>query len=173
MGSVEVIAPSDYMIRPPQPPAFLFLIDVSLPAVASGLVDAACEGIGEAIRRDRLPGDSRTMVGIVTYDSSAHFYALKAQHTRPQVFVVPQVEDMFLPLSEDLFVPLQECKEAVLSTLAALPDIWRSTGCTDNCMVSPVLLVYWMEMRFSEQFTGIFAFVLDGMFLIRLLCLLA
>lgn len=140
MGSVEVIAPSDYMIRPPQPPAFLFLIDVSLPAVASGLVDAACEGIGEAIRRDRLPGDSRTMVGIVTYDSSAHFYSLKAQHTRPQVFVVPQVEDMFLPLSEDLFVPLQECKEAVLSTLAALPDIWRSTGCTDNCMVSLPLL---------------------------------
>ncbi|KAL8274390.1 hypothetical protein Esti_001712 [Eimeria stiedai] len=136
MGSVEVIAPSDYMIRPPQPPAFLFLLDVSLPAVASGLVDAACQGIGDAIRRERLPGDSRTMVGVVTYDSSVHFYSLKAHHSRPQVFVVPQVEDMFLPLSEDLFVPLQECKEAVLSTLAALPDIWRSTGCADNCMGS-------------------------------------
>ncbi|KAL8429052.1 hypothetical protein Efla_005870 [Eimeria flavescens] len=136
MGSVEVIAPSDYMIRPPQPPAFLFLLDVSLSAVASGLVEAACEGIAEAIRNDRLPGDSRTMVGIVTYDSSAHFYALKSQQTRPQVFVVPQVDDMFLPLSEDLFVPLQECQEAVLSTLAAIPDIWRATGCTDNCMGS-------------------------------------
>ncbi|OEH78605.1 transport protein [Cyclospora cayetanensis] len=135
MGSIEIIAPSDYMIRPPQPPAFLFLIDVSLPSVASGLVESACQGIADAIRKDRLPGDSRTMVGIVTYDSSAHFYALKTQQTRPQVFVVPQVDDMFLPLSEDLLVPLLECKEAVLSTLAALPDIWRSTGCTENCMV--------------------------------------
>ena len=32
----EFIAPVEYMVRPPQPPAYLFVIDVSWSAVSSG-----------------------------------------------------------------------------------------------------------------------------------------
>lgn len=35
-GVVEYIAPSEYMARAPQPPAYVFLIDVSYSAVQSG-----------------------------------------------------------------------------------------------------------------------------------------
>eukprot|EP00745_Piridium_sociabile_P035867 TRINITY_DN63284_c0_g1_i2.p1 TRINITY_DN63284_c0_g1~~TRINITY_DN63284_c0_g1_i2.p1 ORF type:complete len:360 (-),score=26.67 TRINITY_DN63284_c0_g1_i2:5-1084(-) len=44
-GSVEYIAPGEYMVRPPQPAAFLFVIDVSAPAIQSGLLDTAVRGI--------------------------------------------------------------------------------------------------------------------------------
>jgi protein transport protein SEC24 len=33
---VEYIAPAEYMVRPPQPPVFLFVIDVSYAAIQSG-----------------------------------------------------------------------------------------------------------------------------------------
>lgn len=154
MGSVEFVAPADYMIRPPQPPAYLFLIDVSATAVASGLVESACAGIRAALTSGKLPGctdsgaggreDSRTMVGIVTYDSAVHFYALGSATAsgggkrRPQVLVMPEIDDVFLPLSDDLFVNFAENKEAVLSTLDTIPTLWRSNGCIDNCMGSAV-----------------------------------
>lgn len=37
-GSVEFVAPTEYMVRPPMPPVYFFLIDVSLSAVKSGMV---------------------------------------------------------------------------------------------------------------------------------------
>lgn len=38
-GSVEIIAPTEYMVRPPMPPLYFFLIDVSVTAVRSGLLE--------------------------------------------------------------------------------------------------------------------------------------
>lgn len=38
-GSVEFVAPTEYMVRPPMPPIYFFLIDVSVSAVQSGLLE--------------------------------------------------------------------------------------------------------------------------------------
>jgi protein transport protein SEC24 len=76
-GSVEIVAPSEYMMRPPQPPCFVFVIDVSATAVASGSVQIAVDTIREQL--DNLPGAPRTRVGFLTYDSSIHFYNLKVR----------------------------------------------------------------------------------------------
>ncbi|RWW70264.1 hypothetical protein BHE74_00022066 [Ensete ventricosum] len=38
-GSVEFVASTEYMVRPPMPPLYFFLIDVSVPAVHSGLLE--------------------------------------------------------------------------------------------------------------------------------------
>ena len=35
-GVLEFVAPTEYMVRPPQPPVYLFVIDVSYHAVISG-----------------------------------------------------------------------------------------------------------------------------------------
>lgn len=37
-GSVEFVAPTEYMVRPPMPPVYFFLIDVSVSAVKSGML---------------------------------------------------------------------------------------------------------------------------------------
>ena len=39
-----------------------------------GLLGVFCKCLLESL--DRLPGDARTMVGVLTYDSSLHFYNL-------------------------------------------------------------------------------------------------
>lgn len=38
-GSVEFVAPTEYMVRPPMPPLYFFLIDVSISAVRNGVIE--------------------------------------------------------------------------------------------------------------------------------------
>lgn len=40
-GSVEIIAPTEYMVRPPMPPIYFFLIDVSISATKSGMLEVS------------------------------------------------------------------------------------------------------------------------------------
>lgn len=56
---------------------------------------------------DRLPGNDRTQVGFVTFDSSVHFYSLKATLSKPQQLVVAD-------LSEQLFMPVPDVSSMVL-----------------------------------------------------------
>lgn len=37
-GSVEFVASTEYMVRPPMPPVYFFLIDVSLSAIRNGML---------------------------------------------------------------------------------------------------------------------------------------
>lgn len=74
---MEIVAPSEYMMRPPQPPCFMFVIDVSVSAVASGALQVAVDTIRAQL--DSLPGAPRTRVGFLTYDNSIHFYNLKVR----------------------------------------------------------------------------------------------
>ena len=40
-GSVDFIAPTEYMVRPPMPPTYFFLIDVSFSATKSGMLEVS------------------------------------------------------------------------------------------------------------------------------------
>lgn len=58
-ATIEFIAPSDYMLRPPQPAVYLFLLDVSHAAVENGYLSTFCKILLESL--DELPGDTRTL----------------------------------------------------------------------------------------------------------------
>ncbi|ORZ40436.1 hypothetical protein BCR44DRAFT_1174498 [Catenaria anguillulae PL171] len=130
---VEFIAPTEYMLRPPQPPVFLFVIDVSYAAVQTGMVHTVVQVIKDSL--DTLPNaDKRTRVGLITVDSSLHFYALSATNPEPQMLVVSDLEEVFLPLPDDLLVNLSECKEALLTLLDRLPGLHQSTQDPSNAL---------------------------------------
>ena len=40
-GSVDFVAPTEYMVRPPMPPLYFFLIDASIAAVRSGMLEVS------------------------------------------------------------------------------------------------------------------------------------
>jgi protein transport protein SEC24 len=61
-------------VRPPMPPVFFFLIDVSMAAVSTGAVAAACSAVNRALAD--LTENPQTRVGIATFDSTIHFYNL-------------------------------------------------------------------------------------------------
>ncbi|KAJ1453650.1 Sec23/Sec24 trunk domain-containing protein [Pelagophyceae sp. CCMP2097] len=120
-GSVELVAPGEYMVRPPQPPVYVFVLDVSAAAVANGSVAVAAGAIGASL--DSLPGAPRTQFALITYDAAVHFYSLKATLRAPQMLCVADLADFFVPLPDDLLVNLAESRAQVdqlLDSLAAM-----------------------------------------------------
>ena len=86
-GCVEFVAPTEYMVRPPQAPSYVFVIDVSYSAIQSGMLATAARTILDSL--DRLPNnESRTRVGIITVDSALHFYNLNGKLAEPQMLIV-------------------------------------------------------------------------------------
>jgi len=137
-GAVEYIAPSEYMVRPPQPPVFMFVIDVSASAVQTGMLHAVVEGIKQAIQSGAMPGGQRLQIGIITYDTSLHFYNLNPNLSTPQMLVVSDLEDLFLPLPDDILVHASESEAKVLELLDSLPLIFQDTQIKESCMGSAV-----------------------------------
>ena len=80
-STIEFIAPSEYMLRPPQPAVYIFLLDVSRQASESGYIQKFCDILLEEI--DKLPGDGRTQIGFITYDRNVHFYSLPEGAIQP------------------------------------------------------------------------------------------
>lgn len=72
-------------VRAPMPPSYMFVIDVSVAAIACGMLTAVLDGIKSAL--DALMANERTMVGFLTFDTSLHFYNLKAGLAQPQMLV--------------------------------------------------------------------------------------
>ncbi|GAW81646.1 protein transport protein Sec24A [Plasmodium gonderi] len=146
-GSVEFIAPSDYMVRPPQPPVYLFLIDVTVTSVNSGLLDVVCSTIKKLLPKNNSANndsnnndsnnkktfDSRTLIGIMTFDSTVHFYNLNSNLKQTQMMIVPDIQDIFIPLPEDILVNVHECQNVIDTLLDNLPTMWRNNKISDCC----------------------------------------
>jgi len=62
-----------------------------------------------------------------------HFYNLKSSLNAPQMLVVSELEDLFLPLPEDLLVNLSESMDVVLSLLDSLPTMFQNTKNVESC----------------------------------------
>ena len=118
-ASIEFIAPSEYMLRPPQPSVYLFVLDASYNAISTNYLAHTCKVLAENI--DKLPGDSRMMMGFITFNSSVHFYSLKSTQSQPQMFIVSDLEDLFLPAMDGLLVNVKDNKEMILELLESLP----------------------------------------------------
>ncbi|GJQ10688.1 hypothetical protein GpartN1_g2479.t1 [Galdieria partita] len=127
-GSVDFVAPSEYMVRPPMPPTYLFVIDVSASSVSCGALNCFISSIRQSL--DFLLGEDRTRIGIITFDSTVHFYGLKSSSENlngkldPIMAVVSDVDDVFLPIPHGCLVKLQECRESLEILLDRLENMF-------------------------------------------------
>ncbi|XP_037236875.1 protein transport protein Sec24B isoform X2 [Falco biarmicus] len=131
-STVELIASSDYMLRPPQPAVYLFVLDVSHNAVEAGYLTIVCQSLLENL--DKLPGDSRTRIGFITFDSTVQFYNLQEGLSQPQMLIVSDIDDIFLPTPDSLLVNLHESKELIKDLLNALPNMFTNTRETHSAL---------------------------------------
>lgn len=145
-GCVEFVAPTEYMVRPPQAPAFIFVIDVSYSAVQSGMVATAARTILDSL--DRIPNEEkRTCVGFITVDSALHFYNLNSGSAEPQMLVMSELDDVFLPSPSDLLVNLADNMEAIKSLLEKLPEMFKDTVNVSNALGSALQAAFKMVVR--------------------------
>ncbi|XP_059670933.1 protein transport protein SEC24 A [Cornus florida] len=143
-GSVEFIAPAEYMVRPPMPPLYFFLIDVSVSAARSGMLEVVAQTIKSCL--DRLPGFPRTQIGFITFDSTIHFYNMKSTLTQPQMMVVADLDDTFIPLPDDLLVNLSESRNVVDAFLDSLPSMFQDNLNVESAF-GPALRAAFMVMN--------------------------
>ncbi len=131
-STIEFIAPAEYTLRPPPPAMYLYLLDVSHNAITTGYLQSFCETMLENL--DKIPGDSRTQIGFITYNSSLHFYNLCDSLSQPRMMIYPDLEDLTLPLPDNLMINLSENKESVLLFLQTLPSLFADTYETDSAL---------------------------------------
>ncbi|KAG1955143.1 protein transport protein Sec24C [Pimephales promelas] len=143
MGSYEFVATVDYCKnnKIPQPPAFIFLIDVSYNAVKNGMVGIVCQELKTLL--DYLPRqnpdvESNIRVGFVTYNKVLHFYNVKASLAQPQMMVVSDVADMFVPLLDGFLVNVSESRMVIESLLDQIPEMFADTRETET-VFGPVI----------------------------------
>jgi protein transport protein SEC24 len=138
---VEFIAPREYMVRPPQPPIYVFLIDVSISAVSSGMVATAARTILETL--DRLPNaDSRTKIALIAVDTSLHFFCLPAGVTEAEMLVVSDLDDVFLPKPNDLLINLSECRAGVDTLLGRLGEMFKDNTANGSALGAGLQAAY-------------------------------
>ncbi|XP_041124152.1 protein transport protein Sec24C-like isoform X2 [Polyodon spathula] len=143
MGTCEFTATVDYCKnnKIPQPPAFIFLIDVSYNAVKSGLVDLICAELKtllDYLPRESSEEDSCIRVGFVTYNKVLHFYNVKSSLAQPQMMVVSDVADMFVPLLDGFLVDVNESRAVINSLLDQIPEMFADTRETET-VFAPVI----------------------------------
>ncbi|XP_039991896.1 protein transport protein Sec24C isoform X1 [Xiphias gladius] len=143
LGSYEFLATVDYCKnnKLPQPPAFIFLIDVSYNAVKSGMVSIVCQELKtllDYLPRENPEMDSVVRVGFVTYNKVLHFYNVKSSLAQPQMLVVSDVSDMFVPLLDGFLVSVNESRLVIESLLDQIPEMFADTRETET-VFGPVI----------------------------------
>lgn len=147
---VEFIAPTEYMVRPPQPPVYAFLIDVSAAAVQSGMVATAARTILESL--DSLPNaDKRTKVAFIAVSSSLHFFSLPVGATEASMLVVSDLSDVFLPKPVDLLVNLDESRPAIESFLGKLSEMFADSQTIGHALGSALQAAHQMISKYGGK----------------------
>lgn len=113
------------MLRPPQPAIYLFLLDVSMAATQSGYLSVVCDVLAENL--DKLPGDARTQIGFIAYNSSVHFYSIAEGYNRPHEITILDLDDIFMPRPDNLLINLKENRELLNDLLDMLPKRFENS----------------------------------------------
>ncbi|KAH7910275.1 Sec23/Sec24 trunk domain-containing protein [Hygrophoropsis aurantiaca] len=130
---VEFVAPTEYMVRPPQPAVYVFLIDVSHTAVQSGMLATATRTILENL--DRIPNeDGRTKVAIVAYDVALYFFSMPPGSSESTMLVVSDVDDVFLPKPTDLLVNMAESRASLEALLGRINEMFQDNHTVGSAM---------------------------------------
>ncbi|MEQ2193506.1 hypothetical protein XENOCAPTIV_000363 [Xenoophorus captivus] len=143
LGSYEFDATLDYCKnnKPPNPPAYIFMIDVSYSNIKSGLVKLICDELKTLL--EKLPREdgaeaSAIKVGFVTYNKVLHFYNVKSALAQPQMMVVSDTAEMFVPLLDGFLVNYQDSRAVIYNLLDQIPDMFADTSESET-VFAPVI----------------------------------
>ncbi|CAF0921718.1 unnamed protein product [Didymodactylos carnosus] len=144
LGSYEILATKQYCKNEkwPEPPAFIFMIDVSYNSVRSGLLHFICQILKDELLnylpKDKNAENSTVKVGFATFDKQLHFYNIKNTLGQPQMMIVSDLEDIFMPLLDGFLVLPNESRTVINSLLDQIPQTFAHTQETET-ILGPVI----------------------------------
>ncbi|NXP16314.1 SC24D protein, partial [Scytalopus superciliaris] len=162
LGSYEYAATADYCRdkKPPNPPAYIFMIDVSYRNIKSGLVKLICDELKTLL--DKLPREeqeesSSIRVGFVTYNKVLHFFNVKSSLAQPQMMVVTDVSEVFVPLLDGFLVDFEESRSVVTNLLDQIPELFADTNESET-ILAPVIQAGMEALKAAERAGKLFIF---------------
>eukprot|EP01133_Synstelium_polycarpum_P008386 gene8386-9861_t len=161
-GYAEFLATSEYAIRAPQPPSYFFVIDVCYESIVSGMLNCAIEAIKASL--DNMPGDPRTRIGFMTFDDSLHFYNLKSNFGRPQMYVVTEMDSVFVPPFDEFLVNLKESRTIVDNLLDIIKKMERKTQKVESCLGSALKAAFQICQRVGGKIIVLQSYIPRGPF---------
>ncbi|KAG8040338.1 hypothetical protein G9C98_000909 [Cotesia typhae] len=143
LGTYEFLATKEYCRNTtfPTPPAMIFVIDVSYNNIKSGMVHLLCSSMKEIIShlpRDSFEQKTRMRVGFITYSSSVHFYNVSPNLTQPQMMVVGDVQDVFMPLLDGFLVDPEESAAVIDALMLQIPAMFADTRETETILAPAI-----------------------------------
>lgn len=111
----------------------------------SGYLDVLCIALAEHL--EKLPGDARTQVGFIAYNSAVHFYSIAEGYSQPHEITVVDIEEPFLPCPDNLLINLGECKELIRDLLQQLPKRFAHSYDTNSALGAALQIAYKMMVR--------------------------
>uniref|UniRef100_A0A1I8IAW3 Vesicle coat complex copii subunit sec24/subunit sfb2 n=2 Tax=Macrostomum lignano TaxID=282301 RepID=A0A1I8IAW3_9PLAT len=148
-ATVEFIAPQEYTVRPPPPATYVMLFDVSLGAA---YLSTVCQVLLRSL--DRLPGDARTQLAIMTFNGFLHLYQLDGP--RPRMLVLPDLDEAAPPLHDGLLVTVSECRDAIAELLETLP-IQEFPEAPGSCLGTALQMAYKLAQSYGGRVTAFVA----------------
>ncbi|XP_076642810.1 COPII coat complex component secretory 24CD isoform X2 [Halictus rubicundus] len=143
LGTYEYLATKEYCKNDtfPKPPAIVFVIDVSYNTVKSGLVNLLCAKMKSILRN--LPVDvgqskSNMKVGFITYNNTVHFYNVNSCLAQPQMMVVGDVQDVFMPLLDGFLCDVEESEAVIDSLMTQIPAMFADTRETETILAPAI-----------------------------------
>ncbi|XP_068231086.1 protein transport protein Sec24A isoform X2 [Palaemon carinicauda] len=152
-ATIEFIAPQEYMLRPPQPATYLWVLDVSRQAIDTGYLKIVCDTLLSEL--DKIPGDRRTLIGFITFASKVQFYQMGEDQKGVQMLEVGEIEETFVPCPEDLLVNLDQCRSLVEEFLTLLPEAHSGTHQTQSALGPALQAAYKLMSPIGGRITVI------------------
>lgn len=140
-GTYEIIANKGYWKKDREPiiATYIFVIDVSINSITSSFLNAILESIKDAVNNEAFYNKEETKIGIITYDSSVHFYSFAKNLNQPQMLCVAE-EIVFLPtFHENLLMSLKEGKDKIVSILDLIQSSFTSNTVKDSLKIFQAL----------------------------------
>lgn len=136
-GSVDFVASKHYISREPAPLTYVFVIDVSTNAHAQGIPQAIIHPMRSILQRIRDTHE-KSKIAFITYGRTVHFYNMKPTGGHPQVMVVGNVDEVFVPLTDSGLPTVGEIVDNDCAFLQKLVVLAAGIKESDNAMGSAV-----------------------------------
>lgn len=104
-GQVEYIASSEYMLRPPQSPVYIILIELSSTLEKYNILQVIMNSLKLFIKN--IP-NKKSQIAIITFNSSIQFYNFSSKRNKPEIVVIDleDLDDISNNKSSDNSTPL-------------------------------------------------------------------
>lgn len=81
---------------------------------------------------------SKMRVGFITYNNTVHFYNVKENLAQPQMMVVGDVHEMFMPLLDGFFCDPEESSQVIDALMEQIPIMFDETRETETILLPAI-----------------------------------